>query len=68
MSMPDTLLNQAQVAKALGVHVQTLGTWRRKGIGPRWQKLGEKLIRYSLSDVEEFIATSKQPLGEAANS
>lgn len=59
MPMSETLLTQAEVASALGVHVQTLGTWRRKGIGPRWQRMGEKLIRYTLSDVEEFLAISK---------
>jgi DNA-binding transcriptional MerR regulator len=38
------LLSEFAVAKVCGVHVATLGCWRRRGIGPPWQRRGRRVI------------------------
>ena len=48
------LLTERQVARILGVSVRTVQGWRLRGGGPRYYKLGRS-VRYSRSDVEEFL-------------
>lgn len=50
------LLDENQVV-ALGVcsSVHTLRSWRHKGRGPKFIKVGGTLVRYRLSDVEAFL-------------
>jgi hypothetical protein len=42
------------VARHLGVEVETLGAWRRRGYGPRWYRIGKK-IRYAESDLSAWM-------------
>lgn len=58
-----SLLTQAEAAKRLGVHVNTLGQWRKRGSGPKWYRIGPKLIRYDESDVERWIQEMKDRVG-----
>lgn len=44
------------LAELLGVTPQTVSNWRRAGEGPKWTRLGEKVVRYRKEDVEEFLA------------
>ncbi|KAF0218569.1 MAG: hypothetical protein FD174_2869 [Geobacteraceae bacterium] len=50
----DKLLKQAEVKELLQVSDATLETWRHKGQGPRFCKVG-KSVRYRLSDVMAYI-------------
>jgi DNA-binding transcriptional MerR regulator len=38
------LLSERAVAKLCGVHVATVGRWRRRGIGPPFQRRGRRAI------------------------
>jgi predicted DNA-binding transcriptional regulator AlpA len=56
------LLDERQVATRLSVSVGTLRRWRGSGRGPRFFKVGGVLVRYSWSDVSQFVekcATSR---------
>jgi predicted site-specific integrase-resolvase len=55
MSFLATLLGPAKVARVLGVEVETLGAWRRKGYGPRWYRIGKK-IKYDESDLRLWMS------------
>ena len=44
-----------QVARALGVEVETLGAWRRRGYGPRWYRIGKK-IKYAEPDLRAWMS------------
>ncbi|MGA2186780.1 MAG: helix-turn-helix domain-containing protein [Bryobacteraceae bacterium] len=46
----EPLLETAKVARLLGVEVETLGAWRRRGYGPCWYRIGKK-IKYAESDL-----------------
>lgn len=54
-SLPH-LLKPSQAAAALGVGVRTLELWRQTGDGPRFVKMGPKLIRYLEEDVAAFLS------------
>ena len=49
------LLNTKQAARTLGVSHRTLEDWRCTGSGPRFLKLGNRMVRYRLSDLQEFL-------------
>ena len=50
----EDLLLQDRVARILVVEEKTLETWRSRGGGPRFIKVG-RLVRYRMSDVRAFI-------------
>jgi Helix-turn-helix domain len=50
-----TELDTRAAAKRLGVAPETLERWRQLGIGPRWSRLGRKLVRYSEESLDEFV-------------
>ena len=50
----EPLLEPAKVARLLGVEVETMGVWRRKGYGPRWYRIGKK-IRYAEPDLRAWM-------------
>lgn len=55
------MLNQRQVAQALGVSVNTLAKWRRQGRGPTpWFKVSETLILYTRSGVRAWLAAHRK--------
>jgi hypothetical protein len=56
----DVLLNEQQAAQRLNVAVKTLQKWRVVGGGPRFVKLG-RCVRYSASDLEDFITAHTVP-------
>lgn len=54
----DDLLTTAEAAKLLRVHPVTLATWRAKGGGPAYVKLGQNLrspVRYRRSAVVAYL-------------
>lgn len=53
--MPDE-----ELAPILGVSTSTLRHWRARGEGPPYFKLGDRLVRYRWSEVEEWLSDSRQ--------
>ena len=54
-----TMLDQNEVAEMLKVSPKTLEYWRYKGGGPKYIKVGKKLARYLMDDVNEFIMSGR---------
>lgn len=54
--MSARLLTNAEAAERLGVSPRTLEDWRLRGRGPVYRKLGRRLVRYSGSDLDCYIA------------
>lgn len=49
------LLTDTEVAALCGCAVQTLRNMRWRGEGPRFVKLGRRMVRYKPADVQAFI-------------
>jgi hypothetical protein len=47
-------LNNAEAADFLGVSPKTLPTWRCRHRGPKYSKLGSRIL-YDLDDLERFF-------------
>jgi hypothetical protein len=59
----NNLLTDKQAAPLLGVEPATLRSWRCRGIGPVYVKLGlgpKAACRYPRHDIEAFIAQCRQ--------
>jgi predicted DNA-binding transcriptional regulator AlpA len=54
---PKQLLDERGVAALLGLSPATMRNWRVKGLGPNFQRLSARAIRYRLSDVEAWLST-----------
>lgn len=52
---PGELLDEKEAAAALGCAICTLRNWRSQKRGPRFVKVGRRLVRYRRSDLAEFI-------------
>lgn len=52
--MKNDLMREPEVAEMTGSPRGTLAYWRHRGIGPRWAKLGRRVV-YRRSDVEAWI-------------
>ncbi|MDA8255021.1 MAG: helix-turn-helix domain-containing protein [Betaproteobacteria bacterium] len=52
---PGDLLDEREAAAILGASVQTLRNWRWRGEGPRYRKLGLRLVRYLRADLLAFV-------------
>ncbi len=48
------LLTQNQAAKFLGISHRTLENYRLTGAGPKYVRIGKRLVRYRKSDLLEF--------------
>ncbi|MGI6396374.1 MAG: helix-turn-helix transcriptional regulator [Desulfomonilia bacterium] len=51
----DRLMTEKEVHKILGIGLSTLQQWRLRGKGPKFCRLGGKMIRYRESDVRAYI-------------
>ena len=63
------LLNEKETAQKLAVSQETLRSWRKRGQGPEFVKVG-RAVRYRLDALEEFVeAGSVKPRdrGEGAD-
>lgn len=49
------LVDEREAAAILGVAVTTMRNWRWKEEGPRFRKLGTRLVRYHRADLQAFI-------------
>lgn len=56
-----TFLKDVEVAALINLSVNTLRTWRRRGIGPRFIKAesAKGTVRYDLNDVNQWIEDSR---------
>lgn len=62
--MPETeqiIYNESEAADYLGLSAHTLRTWRSEGKGPRYLQLEGRTIRYTLSELNAYLA--RQPRG-----
>jgi hypothetical protein len=50
----------AAAGKYLGFTVKTLEEWRRKGRGPKWNKLNGRSVRYARADLDSFATASRR--------
>jgi len=57
----ETFLDEKQLASRLRISVGTLRLWRTDGKGPRFLKVGDQLVRYAPSDVNDWL--SRRPSG-----
>lgn len=67
MSIPTSIdyssgqvLRPSAAAKYLGVTTSTLARWRVTGEGPRFGKIGPRLIGYSATDLANFVERQKR--------
>jgi predicted DNA-binding transcriptional regulator AlpA len=49
------LLTEREVAAALRVSRAALRFWRARGGGPPWVRIGDRLIRYEVAALREWI-------------
>lgn len=49
------LINDVELADLLGASLQTVRNWRWRGEGPRFVKLGGRMVRYRSIDVAAFL-------------
>ncbi len=52
-SSQNRILTDVEVAERLGVSRFTVRSWRLKGVGPRFLKMG-RAVRYRSEDVDEY--------------
>ena len=52
-SSENRILTDVEVAERLGVSRFTVRSWRLKGVGPRFLKMG-RAVRYRSRDVDEY--------------
>lgn len=48
------LLSETEAALHLGCSIRTLQSWRLRGGGPRYSKVG-RLVRYRTADIDAFV-------------
>lgn len=60
------LLTEAEAADVLHVAVRTLRNWRALRKGPRYRKIGARMVRYHRADLVEFQRVMGGQSGEAA--
>lgn len=57
---PGDLVTEREAAASLHVTVSTLRNWRWKGVGPRFLKLGGRMVRYHRADLAAFVEGGSQ--------
>lgn len=51
---PGDLLTEQEAAATLNCAIRTLRNWRALRKGPRYRKIGARLVRYHRADLAEF--------------
>lgn len=51
---PGDLVTDREAAEILGLAVQTLRNWRCERRGPPYRRIGGRVIRYSLRELDEY--------------
>jgi len=63
---PDDMLPDTDAARYLGVAVQSVRNWRWKGIGPKYHRVGQRMVRYRRRDLDAFIERGAAGTEDAA--
>ena len=58
-TLPERYLTPLDLADLLGVPIETVYQWRRKGTGPRGFRVGRHL-RYDPEDVQTWVASQME--------
>jgi predicted DNA-binding transcriptional regulator AlpA len=53
---PGELVDEREAAAILSTAVRTLRNWRSLQTGPKYRKIGLRLVRYHRADLAAFIA------------
>jgi len=56
-SFNSPLWSPRDVSALLGISTGTLRSWRERGEGPQWLRVG-KLVKYDRSDVEAWLVST----------
>ena len=56
--MNDEKLTEKALAQRWGITVRCLQKWRKKGIGPRHTRIGERTVLYRMRDVLAYEAAN----------
>ena len=56
----DEAVNTAEASRITGIPVCTLHTWRSRGDGPPFLKLGRKSVRYQRRTLFEWMAARQR--------
>ena len=62
---PGDLVTEHQAAAILSTAVRTLRNWRALRKGPRYRKIGARLVRYHRADLAEFQQVISGDAGKA---
>lgn len=57
---PSDLLTTNESSVVIKAAPATMRNWRTLKKGPRWVRVGQKMIRYRYADLEAFIAASTE--------
>ncbi len=63
VQLEQNLVDDKEAAKRLGMRPPTLRSWRCRGVGPVYIKLGRgkrAAVRYDLRDLAQFIEQGRQ--------
>lgn len=52
-------LTEKQVEEQYGLRVRTLQNWRSLGEGPQYIKVGKRLVRYRVEDLDRFMESHR---------
>lgn len=55
LTSSNTLIDERDLSRMLGVSVRTVQSWRVKGGGPVFLKINNRLVRYRQSDVDVWL-------------
>lgn len=64
--MPSKKLNTTDAATYLGIQPNTLEAWRSQGKGPRYAKLGRRVM-YDLNDLENWFTAKCVETSDSAS-
>lgn len=61
MAITTRWLTEDDAAEYLQVSVHTLRKWRLDEIGPFYHRMGNRMVRYTVDDLDEFVETGGMP-------
>jgi phage terminase Nu1 subunit (DNA packaging protein) len=56
LTSSNALIDERDLSRMLGVSVRTVQAWRVKGGGPAYLKLNNRLIRYRVTGIKDWLA------------
>lgn len=62
----DKILSRKDAAKFLGVAVITMDTWRARGEGPPYLRVGPRRIAFRQSDLERWLDSQRVATSDGA--